>query len=155
MSKRKSAKDKTVHERTDNLENALHVMPHDGAWALFTTHGTEPEARFETRQSAVDEGQRLARESGRDLVTHDQEGRVEGYVDFVNGEHGTEIAFHVFPHPDGWIVQSGHPAEKPETFDVKKDAVARAREKARGNNARLFIHGTDGTVLNEHEYAES
>jgi hypothetical protein len=154
MSKR-DKQAKTLHARVEALGEVLHVMPHDGRWAVFTTHGQEPEATFESRESALESGRELARERECELVTHDGEGRVEGYVDFINGEQGTAVAFHVFPHPKGWIVQSGHPAEKPETFPLKSDAVRRAREKARGNNARLFIHGTDGTVLNEHGYSES
>lgn len=155
MSDRENETDTTLSELTNHVEDALHVMSYKGGWSLFTTHGSEPEATYDKRQEAIDAGQLLAKERGLELFTHDDHGRVEGYTDSRNDGSATEIAFHVFPHPKGWIVQSGHPAEKPETFALKEDAVQRAREMARGNSARLFVHGVDGSVQNDYGYAES
>lgn len=59
---------------------------------------------------------------------------------------------HVVPHDDGWAVQAKDAKKASEVFDVKKDAVERAKEIAKNKGTGVTVHKKDGTVENNVSY---
>lgn len=59
---------------------------------------------------------------------------------------------HVVPHDDGWAVQAKDAKQASDVFDVKTDAVERAKEIAKNKGTTVTIHRQDGTVEDQISY---
>ena len=59
----------------------------------------------------------------------------------------TTRTHHVVPNPEGgWDIRRGGSSRSSGHFDVKKDAVGRAREISRNAETELKIHNRDGRI---------
>ena len=67
-----------------------------------------------------------------------------------NKEHG-EDQF-VIPHEKGWALKSEGSERAAKVFDIKKDAVAAGKERAKKHNSSLTIQRQDGTVEDKFSY---
>ncbi len=67
------------------------------------------------------------------------------------GENGGSEPFdaddqHVLPHEKGWAVKREGASQASQTFDLKEEALDRARELANNQGARVVVHRQDGTI---------
>lgn len=71
-----------------------------------------------------------------------------GMTDDRNDDHQ-----HLLPHEDGWALKRTG-ADRPSfTFESKEDAMVKAIEVARNQGTVLVIHGRDGRVQEQRDYA--
>ena len=65
----------------------------------------------------------------------------------------TAIKQHVLPNLNGgWSVVRGGSTRASRIFSSQSDAVRYARDKAKAEGALLFIHRSDGTILEMDSY---
>lgn len=60
-----------------------HLLPHDEGWALKRTSAQRPSRTFGTKQDALVEAMKLARNQGTVLVIHGRDGRVQEQRDYA------------------------------------------------------------------------
>ncbi|CAN5684227.1 DUF2188 domain-containing protein [soil metagenome] len=53
---------------------------------------------------------------------------------------------HILPHDRGWAVKAEGAGQATKVFSRKEDAVARARDIARNQEANIVIHAADGKI---------
>jgi len=53
---------------------------------------------------------------------------------------------HVVPRDDGWAVRGAGAKRDTEVFDLKREAVDRARDIAQNQKTELVVHGQDGKI---------
>jgi hypothetical protein len=53
---------------------------------------------------------------------------------------------HVVPNGDKWSVRKTGASRASAVFNTRREAIERAREIARNQQAMLFIHGKDGRI---------
>jgi uncharacterized protein YdaT len=53
---------------------------------------------------------------------------------------------HVVPRDDGWAIRGAGAQRDTEVFDLKREAVDRAREIAQNQQTELVVHGQDGKI---------
>lgn len=65
-------------ERAGSSEARYHVVPHEGNdWAVKREGQDEPESTHSSKSEAVDEGKKLAKDSGTMVYIHDKDGKIE------------------------------------------------------------------------------
>lgn len=65
----------------------------------------------------------------------------------IKGMGQTATQIFVEPRPDGrWAVKKGGTTRASRVLDRKDDAVARAREQAKRQQAELVVMGSDGRI---------
>jgi hypothetical protein len=61
----------------------------------------------------------------------------------------------VFPSYSGWAVARSGAARASRVFGTRAEALKYARAIARRDQAALYVHKEDGTVLSKYSYAKS
>lgn len=61
----------------------------------------------------------------------------------------------VFPSYSGWAVARGEAARASRVFGTRAEALRYARAIARRDQAALYVHKEDGTVLSKYDYTKS
>ncbi|HZE87351.1 MAG TPA: DUF2188 domain-containing protein [Methylomirabilota bacterium] len=59
---------------------------------------------------------------------------------------------HIFPERDGWIIKNLWTGEISKHFTTKKEALEKAEMLARADNNSIFIHGTDGRIIERKDF---
>ena len=59
---------------------------------------------------------------------------------------------HVVPNGGKWSVRRSGAARASATYETQKEAIARATELARSQNAVVYIHGRDGRIRERNAY---
>ncbi len=68
-------------------------------------------------------------------------------------EDTTNSHQHLLPHEDGWALKRTGAARPSFTFENKQDALVKAIEVARNQKTILVVHGRDGRVQEQRDYA--
>ena len=59
---------------------------------------------------------------------------------------------HVVPRDGKWAVRRTGSDRATKKFDTQREAIAHGRKIARNQGAELFIHGSDGRILERSSY---
>lgn len=59
---------------------------------------------------------------------------------------------HVVPHEDGWAIRGENNERATSVHGTQAEAIDRAREIARNQEAELLIHGRDGRIRERDSY---
>lgn len=65
------------HKRVSDGARHVHVVPHDGEWAIKREGADKPEGRYDTKSQAVDKAQQLASDDNVSAIIHRRDGTVE------------------------------------------------------------------------------
>ena len=64
--------------------------------------------------------------------------------------------YHVMPHGDGWQISFENSERASILANTKEEAVQEAMDLAKNQEpSQLFIHGTDGKIMEERTYPRS
>jgi hypothetical protein len=62
---------------------------------------------------------------------------------------------HVIHHPDGgWSVKKGGATKATKVFETEEAAISYARKISINQNAELYVHRPDGTILEKDSYGK-
>lgn len=76
-------RDEYFKDRAGTDEARFHVVPHDEeGWAIKKEGQDDPESTFSSKDEAVDEGKRLAKEAGTMVYLHDEDGQIESQENY-------------------------------------------------------------------------
>lgn len=59
---------------------------------------------------------------------------------------------HVVPHDDGWATRKEGAGRVGTTHNTQRDAIDRARDQARRDQAEVVIHRPDGRIRDKDSY---
>ncbi len=62
----------------------VHVVPHDGNWAVRTDGSKRPGSVHDTQQQAIDRGRDIAKNNKSELVTHGKDGKIRDSDSYGN-----------------------------------------------------------------------
>jgi uncharacterized protein YdaT len=126
--------------------NERHVVPDpQGGWSVKKPHAERASEHCDTRAEAADHARDVCRNENAECVIHGRDGKIQeskgglivtrrGYVVALGeGKEGIHNKFH-------------------EVFETKGEAVDRARDICRNENAECVIHGRDGRIQNSKNY---
>ena len=71
----------------------------------------------------------------------------------LKDRQGSAPVYHVTHDGDGWALKADGAERAASRHDTKKEAVQAGRDVASRAEGRLVIHGMDGAVQREHDYA--
>ncbi|WP_181350968.1 DUF2188 domain-containing protein [Thalassobacillus sp. CUG 92003] len=91
----------------------------------------------------------LKSKSDQDIQERDEEDR-----QYENRPELLEKGEHVVSHEDGWAVQAEDAIKPSEVFDVKDEAIKRAKEIAENKGTQAIIHRQDGTIQDQVAYSD-
>ncbi len=57
-------------------ENKVHVVPHDGKWAVKKAGSVRASAIVETQKEAIPLGKQIAKKSNSELLIHGENGKI-------------------------------------------------------------------------------
>lgn len=78
-------RDEYFKERAGTDEARFHVVPHDEeGWAVKKEGQDNPESTYSSKDEAVDEGKRMAKEAGTMVYLHDEDGQIESQENYEN-----------------------------------------------------------------------
>lgn len=129
---------------------AVHVVPHDEGWAVKPEGQDRASNVYADKRQALRRGRALAGAKNTDLIVHRKDSRF-GYRE-AKRTLFTLARYHVTPHERGWQIRREGADRALETFDTKREAVARGRVVARNQHGMLLIHTRDGQIQTCHSY---
>lgn len=71
-------------ENNDTYAQDLHVVPHPDGWAISREGNKRAGIILPTKEDARNRAIEIAQQEGRDVVIHDDNGRIENYVDLID-----------------------------------------------------------------------
>lgn len=74
--------EKYFEDRAGTDDARYHIVPHDGEWAVKREGEDEPVCTADSRDKAIDEAKKLAKETGTMVYIHNEHGRIEEQVEF-------------------------------------------------------------------------
>lgn len=76
-------RDEYFKERAGTDEARYHVVPHeDEGWAVKKEGQDDPESTYSSKDEAVDEGKRRAKDAGTMVYIHSEEGQIESQENY-------------------------------------------------------------------------
>ncbi len=67
----------------DDAPLNLHVVPHPEGWAVRREHAERASIVLETKEDARNRALEIARNDGVNVILHDDNGRIESYIDVL------------------------------------------------------------------------
>jgi len=134
-----------------------HVVPHEGKWAIRTEGSEKLSSVHATQEEAVSRARERAHRMGTALFIHDAHGRFKKVENIHAGQVAAKKATgdqHVVLHEEKWAVIAAGSDKPISVHDTQHEAIEKAREAAKKQNTVLFIHGRDGHVREQHDYAK-
>lgn len=61
---------------------------------------------------------------------------------------------HVVPHRDGWAVKKAGASRATVVKETQEEAMTKAKEVAKNQEAELMIHGRDGKIREKNSYGK-
>ncbi|MEI6683554.1 MAG: DUF2188 domain-containing protein [Bacteroidota bacterium] len=58
------------------MKKNVHVVPHDGKWAVKTDNAIRPARVTETQKQAIDRAKEIATNNGSEVVIHGRDGKI-------------------------------------------------------------------------------
>jgi uncharacterized protein YdaT len=58
------------------MKRNVHVVPHDGKWAVLTDNAIRPARVTETQKQAIDRAKEIATNNGSEVVIHGRDGKI-------------------------------------------------------------------------------
>lgn len=74
------------------MNNKIHIVPHDGEWAIRVSGCDDPVATESTQQSAIDLALSLAVDKEMDIVVHRRDGSFRNFIHAENIKRRREAA---------------------------------------------------------------
>jgi len=71
--------------------------------------------------------------------------KAKEYTDSMNNSTN-DLTYHLIPHDGEWAIKKENASRVTEVFQTKNEAIAKANDLVRKNNAKLIIHKQDGTI---------
>lgn len=71
--------------------------------------------------------------------------KAKEYTDSMNNSTN-DLTYHLVPHDGEWAIKKQNASRVTEVFQTKNEAIAKANNLVRKNNAKLVIHKQDGTI---------
>lgn len=68
------------------MNNKIHIVPHEGEWAVRMTGAQEPAKVVETQEEAIKKAMDLAHHEGVDIVVHRRDGSFRNVINYETVE---------------------------------------------------------------------
>lgn len=68
------------------MKNKIHIVPHDGEWAIRISGSDDPVATEPTQQAAIELAMELAADKELDVVVHRRDGSFRNVIDYESIE---------------------------------------------------------------------
>jgi len=140
------------------MSNAnLHVVPHQGKWAVQPEGSGKATSIHATQAEAIDRARETAHRIGTLLVIHEAHGRIESRENIAADKVPAKEANadqHVVLHEGKWAVQAAGSSKPTSVHETQHEAIGHAREAAKKQGTVLFVHAHDGHVREQHDYSK-
>lgn len=81
--------------------------------------------------------------------TNQNNPQIKAYKDAVKKGQASQ---HVLPSQNGWIVKRADSTRTSQIFTTQKEATVYAHGVAQNQGTALFVHGTDGRIVERRDF---